>query len=66
MVSMLVTSVVDCGFYPWSGQTKNWYLLLVKACSIKENKSKDLLIWSQDNLSNLSENLPVDCELAYC
>ena len=47
MVSMLVTSVVDCGFYPWSGQTKNWYLLLVnKACSIKENKSKDLLIWS--------------------
>jgi hypothetical protein len=32
MVSVLASSVVDRGFEPWSGQTKdwNWYLLLLR------------------------------------
>ena len=41
MVSMLIGSAVDRGFNPWLGQTKllNWYwLLLRKACSIKEKE----------------------------
>jgi len=32
MVSMLYSSVVDCGFQCWSGQNRtlwNWYLLLL-------------------------------------
>ena len=54
MVSMLASSVVDCGFEPWSGQTKE-YKIGICCFSAKHaafrRKSKDWLARNQDNVS---------------
>jgi len=50
--SMLSLSVIDCGFDPWTVQTKD-YMKLVFAAehTIWRSKSKDWLAWNQDNVS---------------
>ena len=54
MVSMLASSAVDCGFEPWSGQTKE-YKIGICCFSAKHaafrRKSKDWLARNQDNVS---------------
>jgi hypothetical protein len=54
MVSVLASSVVDCGFEPWSGQTKD-YKIGICCFSAKHaalrRKSKDWLARNQDNVS---------------
>jgi hypothetical protein len=54
MVSVLASSVVDHGFKPWSGQTKD-YKIGICCFSAKHaalrRKSKDWLAWNQDNVS---------------
>jgi hypothetical protein len=54
MVSMLASGVVDCGFEPWSGQTKD-YKIGICCFSAKHaafrRKSKDWLARNQDNVS---------------
>ena len=54
MVSMLASSAVDCGFEPWSGQTKE-YKIGICCFSAKHaafrRKSKDWLARNQDNAS---------------
>jgi hypothetical protein len=53
MVSVLASSVVDSGFEPWSGQTKD-YKIGIHGFSAKHaalrRKSKDWLAWNQDNI----------------
>jgi hypothetical protein len=54
MVSMLVLSVVYCGFEPRSGQTKDYKIGI--CCFSAEHaplrrKSKDWLAWNKDNVS---------------
>ena len=53
MVSMLISSAVDCGFEPWSGQTKD-YKIGICCFSAKHaalrRKNKDWLARNQDNL----------------
>ena len=55
MVSMLASSVIDSGFEPWSGQTKD-YEIGICSFSAKHaalrRKSKD---WSARNQNNVSE-----------
>ena len=57
MVSMLALSAIDCGFEPWSGQTKG-YQIDICCFSAKNadlrNKSKDWLARNQDNVSEWS------------
>ena len=54
MVSVVASSAVDCGFKPWSGQTKD-YKIGICCFSAKlpalRRKSKDWLAWNQDNVS---------------
>ena len=54
MVSVLATSVVDCGFEPLSGQTKD-YKIGICCFSTKHaalrRKSKDWLDRNQNNVS---------------
>jgi len=54
MVSMLASSVVDRGFEPWSGQTKD-YKIGICCFSAKHaalrRKSKDWLARNQNNVS---------------
>jgi hypothetical protein len=54
MVSVLASSVVDRGFKPWSGQTKD-YKIGICCFSAKHaalrRKSKDWLARNQDNVS---------------
>jgi hypothetical protein len=54
MVSMLASGAVDCGFEPWSGQTKD-YKIGICCFSAKHaafrRKSKDWLARNQDNVS---------------
>ena len=54
MVSVLASSAVDCGFEPWSGQTKD-YEIGICCLSAKHTalwrKSKDRLVRNQDNVS---------------
>jgi hypothetical protein len=58
MVSMLASGVVDRGFEPWSGQTKDYQIGIccfsAKHAALRR-KSKDWLDWNQDNLSEWSE-----------
>ena len=58
MVSVLASSVVDSGFEPWSGQTKD-YKIDICCFSAKHaalrRKSKDWLAWNQDNVSEWSD-----------
>ena len=55
MVSMLVSSVVDHGFEPRSGQTKDYKsgicCFSAKHVALIRRKNKDGLAWNQDNLS---------------
>ena len=52
MVVMLASIVVDRGFEPWSGQTKN-YKIGICCFSTKHSalrsKNKDLLAWNHEN-----------------
>ena len=54
MISMLVSSAVDCGFEPRSGQTED-YEISICCFSAKQaalmRKSKDWLTRNQDNVS---------------
>jgi hypothetical protein len=54
MVSVLVSSEVDRGFEPQSGQTKDYKIGIccfsAKQASLRR-KSKDGLAWNQDNVS---------------
>jgi hypothetical protein len=58
MVSVLVSSEVDRGFKPRSGQTKN-YKIGISCFSAKPaaliRKGKDWLTWDQDNVSELGD-----------
>ena len=58
MVSMLVSSAIDHGFVPWSGQTKD-YKFGICCFSAKHaalmRKSKAWLAWNQNNVSEWSE-----------
>ena len=58
MVSMLTSSVVDHGFEPRSGQTKD-YKIAVCCFSAKHaalrRKSKDWIARNQDNVSELGD-----------
>jgi hypothetical protein len=58
MVSVLAASVVDCGFEPQSGQTKD-YNIGICCISTKDaalrRKSKDWLARNQDNVSELGD-----------
>ena len=53
MVSVLVWSAVDCGFEPWSGQTKDYKIGIcyfsAKQAAVKRT-SKDWLARNQDNV----------------
>jgi hypothetical protein len=54
MVSVLVSSELDRGFEPQSGQTKDYKIGIccfsAKQASLRR-KSKDWLAWNQDNVS---------------
>jgi hypothetical protein len=58
MVSVLDSSVVDLGFEPWSGQTKD-YIIGICCFSAKHTalrrKSKDWLTWNQNNVFKWSD-----------
>ena len=54
MVSVLASSVVDCGFEPLSGQTKDYKIAICCFSAIHavlKIKNKDWLAWNQDNVS---------------
>ena len=54
MVKVLALSVVDCGFEPQSGQTKDYKICIccfsAKRAALRR-KSKDWLAWNRDNVS---------------
>jgi len=54
IVSMLASSVVDRGYEPWSGQTKDYKIGICcftdKHAALRR-KSKDWFAWNQDNVS---------------
>ena len=57
MVSVLASSVVDRGFMPWSGQTKDYEIGVCCFSTLHgalRRKSKDWLVRNQDNLSEWS------------
>jgi hypothetical protein len=58
MVGVLASSAVDCGFEPWSGQTKDYKIGIcyfsVKHAALRR-KSKDWLAWNQNNVSEWSD-----------
>ena len=58
MVSMLASSVVDRGFEPWSGQTKDYKIgiccLSAKHTALRR-KSKDQFARNQNNVSERSD-----------
>ena len=58
MVSVLATSVVDCGFKSRSGETKD-YEIGICCFSAKRaalwRKNKDWLTWNQNNVSEWSD-----------
>jgi hypothetical protein len=54
MVSVFVSSAVDRGFEPWSGQTKDYKIVI--CCysandAVLRRKSKDRLARNQNNVS---------------
>ena len=57
MVSVLVSSAVDCGFEPRSGQTKDYEIGIccfsTKHAALRR-KNKDWLAWNQNNVSEWS------------
>jgi hypothetical protein len=58
MICMLTSSVVDCGFEPRSGQTKDYKIdiccFFAKHLTLRR-MSKDWLAWNQDNVSEWSD-----------
>ena len=54
MVSVLASSAVDCGYEPWSGQTRDFNIGIccfsAKHAALRR-KSKDWLSRNQDNVS---------------
>ena len=58
MVSVLASSVVDRGFEPWSGQTKDYKIGICcfspKHAALRR-KNKDWLARNQDNVSKWSD-----------
>jgi hypothetical protein len=67
MVSVLVSSAVDRGFEPRSGQTKDYKIgiccLSAKHAALR-SKSKDWLAQNQDNVSAWATCLSADCCLS--
>ena len=64
MANVLASSVIDCGFEPWLGQTKNYKIGI--CCFSTEHtalrrKNKDWLAWNQDNVSERATCLSADC-----
>ena len=58
MISMLASSVVDCGFKPLSGQTKDFQIGICCVSAkhaVLRSKSKDLLARNQNNVSEWSD-----------
>jgi homospermidine synthase len=55
MVSMLALSVIDSGFEPWSGKTKDYKIgsFSAKHAALRR-KSKDWLARNQNNVSEWS------------
>ena len=54
MVIMLASSAVDCGFEPWSGQTKDYKIGICFFSAMHaalRRKNKDWLARNQDNVS---------------
>jgi hypothetical protein len=64
MVSVLVSSTVDCGFEPRSGQTKDYKISICwfssKHAALRR-KSKDWLARNQNNVSEWSNMSIADC-----
>ena len=64
MISMLATSVVDLGFDPQSGQTKDYNIGIccfsTKHAALRK-KIKDRLALNQDNVSEWGDMSPADC-----
>ena len=64
IVSVLVSSAVDCGFEPQSGQTKD-YNIGICCFSTKRaplrRKSTEWLAQNQDNVSKWDNMSSVDC-----
>jgi hypothetical protein len=63
MVSELVSSEVDCGFEPRSGQTKDY---TIGMCCFppkhtSRRKGHGLLAWNRDNASEWATYLPAGC-----
>ena len=58
MINMLASSAVDCGFEPWSGQTKDNKIGIccfsTKHAALRR-KSKDWLARNQNNVSKWSD-----------
>ena len=52
MISLLASSAVDCGFKPWSGQTKDNKMSFSAQHAALRRKSKD---WLARNPNNVSE-----------
>jgi hypothetical protein len=58
IVSVLASSVVDCGFEPCSGQTKDYEIgicCFTDKHTALRRKSKDCLAWNQDNVSEYGD-----------
>ena len=51
MVSVLASSVVNCGFEPWSGQTKQYNIGICYFYAELRSKNEDWLTQNQDNVS---------------
>jgi hypothetical protein len=64
MVSVIAASVVDRGFEPWSGKTKDYKIGMccfsAKHVALRR-KSKDWLARNQDNVSEWATCLSADC-----
>jgi hypothetical protein len=68
MVSVLTSSVVDRGFEPWSGQTKNYKIGIcyfsAKHAALRR-KSKNWLARNQYNVSEWSDMSTGTCGLLF-
>jgi hypothetical protein len=59
MVIVLSSSVVDHGFEPWLGQTKD-YKIGICCISAKHAAGQIWLAWNQDNVQSEATCLPLD------
>jgi hypothetical protein len=58
MVSVLASSVVNCGFEPWSGQTKQYNIGICYFYAELRSKNEDWLTQNQDNVSEWGDMYP--------